>query len=402
MERSENDDWPIGKAGVELTELKRTRFPLSMLSGDHGQILWSKYSDWVQVSFPSPATDGEWELFSSGAVGYLPFGDGSVLSIRPRVPIESIFRMWAIAEGVKLEQPPGDVGVQTLEDLLDWIAAELARGALHRLGRGLYRAYVDVEEELQTLRGRLDLKAKLMRPWRVELPCEFQELTADVVENQILLAGLFASAYTTRGAQILSEVRKSWWLCLRSGVSPRDVSPRECVGRTYSRLNSDYERLHWLSHFILSGTGPTHEAGQSKLRAFIIQMPRLFERFVAAWLKRNLRTPLRCESQIHLPLDQRIEFIADLVITGANEQPLAVLDTKYKIDRDPDPADIAQVVAYAEHLGCPEAILLYPTRNHRPVEIQVGGVRVRSLPFPLDGDLDSAGNEMVERLHLVS
>jgi 5-methylcytosine-specific restriction enzyme subunit McrC len=387
---------------VELTELKRTSFLLSELSADQGQTLWNKYSNWVEVSFPSPATDNQWELYSNGAVGYLPFGDGTVLTIRPRVPIESIFRMWAIAEGVSLDQPPGEVGVQTLEDLLDWIAAELARGALRRLGRGLYRAYVDVEDELTVLRGRLDLRAKLARPWRVELPCEFQELTADVAENQILLAGLLASAYTTRGAQTLSEVRKSWWLCMRSGVSPRDVAPGECVGRTYSRLNSDYERLHWLSHFILSGTVPTHEPGQSKLRAFIIQMPRLFERFVAAWLKRNLPTPLHCEAQIHLPLDRRIEFIADLVIRDADERPLAVLDTKYKIDTDPAAADIAQVVAYAEHLGCPEAVLLYPTRQHRPIDIPVGGVRVRSLAFPLDSDLDSAGTELVERLRFAS
>src|SRR5260370_42481235 len=142
--------------------------------------------------------------------------------------------MWAIAEDVKLEQPPGEVGVQTLEDLLDWIAAELARGALRRLGRGLYRAYVDVEDELPTLRGRLDLRAKLMRPWRVELPCEFQERTADIAENQILLAALLAAVYTTHGAKILSEVRKGCWFCLGSGVSQRYVMFRESAARNYS------------------------------------------------------------------------------------------------------------------------------------------------------------------------
>lgn len=189
---------------------------------------------------------------------------------------------------------------------------------------------------------------------------------------------------------------------MRSAVTPRNVSPGDCVGRSYHRLNSDYERLHWLCHFILSGTVPTHEAGDAKLQAFIIQMPKLFETFVAAWLKRNLPAPLRCGSQIHLALDQRIEFIADLVIRDAHDKPVAVLDTKYKIERDPDPADIAQVVAYAEHLGCPEAILLYPTSDHRPVDIQVGGVRVRSLPFPLDDDLDSAGHELVDRMHLAT
>ena len=387
---------------MELTELKRTRFPSRVLSQDHGERLWSTYRNWVDVSFPSPATDGEWELYSNGAVGYLPFADGTFLSIRPRVPIHSIFRMWEIANGIRLDRPPGDVGVQTLEDLLDWIAAELARGVLRRLGQGLYRAYVDVEEELSVLRGRLDLRAALARPWRVALPCQFQELTADVADNQILLAGLQASSYTTRKPLTLSKLRQSWWLCLRSAVTPRDVSPRDCVGRTYHRLNSDYERLHWLCHFILSGTVPTHETGPAKLQAFIIQMPKLFERFVAAWLKQNLPSSLRCESQIHLALDQRLEFIADLVIRDDDDKPVAVLDTKYKIDREPDPADIGQVVAYAQHLGCPQAILLYPTSDHRPVDIAVRDIRVRSLAYPLDGDLDVAGKQLIGRLQLMS
>ena len=310
--------------------------------------------------------------------------------------------MWEIAEDIRLEHPPGDVGLQTLEDLLDWIAVELSNGVLRRLGQGLYRAYVDEVEELPALRGRLDLMAALRRPWRVALPCEFQDLTTNVADNQILLAGLHASSYTARKATTLSRLRRAWWLCLRSGVTPHDVSPDDCIGRTYNRLNSDYERLHWLCHFILSGTAPSHEAGSAKLQAFIIQMPKLFERFVAAWLKRNLPMPMQCQRQVHLALDQHLEFIADLVIRGGDEKPVAVLDTKYKIDVEPNPADIGQVVAYAQHLDCTEAILVYPTIDHRPIDIAVGDIHVRSLAYPLDGDLDRAGQGLIDHLQLLS
>src|SRR5258708_24594406 len=102
--------------------------------------------------------------------------------------------MWEIANGIRLDRPPGDVGVQTLEDLLDWIAAELAKGVLRRLGQGLYRAYVDIEDELSVLRGRLDLRAALARPWRVALPRHYQELNADVAGNPNVVAGPSAAA----------------------------------------------------------------------------------------------------------------------------------------------------------------------------------------------------------------
>ena len=72
-----------------------------------------------------------------------------------------------------------------------------------------------------------------------------------------------------------------------------------------------------------------------------------------------------------------------------------------KIDAKPDPSDIGQVVAYAQHLGCSHEVLLYPTREHHPIDIQVGDIRVRTLVYPLDGDLDANGNDLIRQLELV-
>jgi hypothetical protein len=110
---------------------------------------------------------------------------------------------------------------------------------------------------------------------------------------------------------------------------------------------------------------------------------------------------MHCQRQVHLALDQHLEFIADLVISGGDAMPVAVLDTKYKIDMEPNPADIGQVVAYAQHLGCTEAVLVYPTRDHHPIDIAVGDIHVRSLAYPLDGDLDLGGQALIDQLQLV-
>jgi 5-methylcytosine-specific restriction enzyme subunit McrC len=38
-----------------------------------------------------------------------------------------------------------------------------------------------------------------------------------------------------------------------------------------------------------------------------------------------------------------------------------------------------------------EAVLVYPDALSKPLDAEVGGIRVRSLVFSLDGDLDQAG-----------
>ena len=56
---------------------------------------------------------------------------------------------------------------------------------------------------------------------------------------------------------------------------------------------------------------------------------------------------------------------------------------------------IAQIVAYAEKMGCQEAVLVYPRGLHRPYEARVSDIRMRSLPFSLEGDLDEAGHHFM-------
>jgi len=141
--------------------------------------------------------------------------------------------------------------------------------------------------------------------------------------------------------------------------------------------------------------------GDRKMLPFLIDMARLYEMFVAEWLKVHLPYPFQLKSQERVIIgpDNALKFDIDLVIydveTGGAR---LVLDTKYKKSLTPAPEDVAQVVAYAEAKDCHDAVLIYPTPLSDFFDVWIGDNRVRSLSFAIDSDLNEAGNKFMENL----
>ena len=130
-------------------------------------------------------------------------------------------------------------------------------------------------------------------------------------------------------------------------------------------------------------------------------MARLFEMFVAEWTRARLPAPfqLRAQESVVLRGSGRVRFDLDLVLyEAAGGRARAVLDTKYKRPARPSSADVAQVVAYATAKRCSEAWLVYPEVPDDPLDVHVGNVRVRTVGFALDGDLDEAGTAFLSRV----
>ena len=51
---------------LPLTEYTPVRFPPERLSVGLGETLWRNYSNQIAVDFPTPKTDGQWQLTSQG------------------------------------------------------------------------------------------------------------------------------------------------------------------------------------------------------------------------------------------------------------------------------------------------------------------------------------------------
>jgi 5-methylcytosine-specific restriction enzyme subunit McrC len=177
------------------------------------------------------------------------------------------------------------------------------------------------------------------------------------------------------------------------------VGAEACSGRVYNRLNDNYRPLHALCRFFLDHAGLTHEAGDRKMLPFLVDTARLYEHFVAEWLRAHLPAGVSMVAQEPVIIDEALRFNLDVVLyNSATVSALCVLDTKYKAATAPSAEDVEQVVAYAEAKGCREAVLVYPSALIRSVDAKVGRIRVRTLTFSPSGELDPAGKAFVSML----
>lgn len=395
----------VTAAPLRIHELEE-HAPLSLdgaaLAQAEGERLLEQYGGRIRVDFPSPSSAGRWRLVSRGWVGYIPLSPELGLSLRPKVPITNLFRMLEYAYDLKSFQfLEGLTGMGSLAEVYERLASVLARRVIDRTRKGLYRSYLGRRDALPYLRGALDLREHLRRPWAVDLSCAFQEHTADLEDNQILSWTLQCIARTQACSERVRPLVRRAYRSLLAVTTLQPFTPDACLDRPYTRLNDDYRPLHALCRFFLAHTGPTHEQGGDRALPFLVDMNQLFELFVARWLGAHLPPGLRMEAQepVSVGDPEQLRFAIDLVLyRNPGHRTAAVLDTKYKAPEAAATGDVAQVVAYAELKGCTEAFLVYPQQLSRPLDVQIGRIRVRSLAFPLRGDLERAGQELLRRL----
>ncbi|HWN43108.1 MAG TPA: restriction endonuclease [Thermoanaerobaculia bacterium] len=385
---------------LDLREHEPAFLHRTELSEEEAEVLWRNHHKQINVEYPSPRSSGDWKLSSLGWVGHLPVTRELSLRLTPKVKLDNLFHMLEVAYSLPSLEFPGLIDCGSLEEIFERLAHILARRVLARGRRGFYREYVPQEDRLPYIRGRLDLNRALRAPWEVSLDCHYQEHTADVEDNQILawtLSRIARSAACSR-SEVASTVGKAF-RSLQGIATPMPLSPSACSGRLYTRLNDDYRPLHALCRFFLENTGPTHEPGDRQALPFLVNMNNLFEMFVAEWLTAHLPPGLKLRPQENVPLGSGMWFKIDGVLyERSTGQPLLVLDTKYKDEPSPTTADIAQVVAYAEAKGCRDAVLVYPVDLRTSFDIRVGTIRVRTLAFRLDGDLEANGLHFLGRL----
>lgn len=388
---------------IELPEYETKSFAKDDLTEDLVRVLLDGYGRQIAVEAPWFQNGNMWRLTSQGWVGYIPLTHDVHFSLVPKVPIQNLFGMLEYAYRLKgFRILEGLVDSESIAELYDRLALLLAKRILDRVRRGLYRSYLGQDDDLPYVRGRLDLLAHLKDPARVTLPCRFEEHTADLEDNQILMWTLTrvleCGVCTERSLPFVRQARRA----LLGFACTSAFSAENCVDRLYNRLNDDYEPMHALCRFFLEHTGPTHRVGDRRMLPILVDMERLFELFVVEWLKRHVsdRYLVRGQENVQFTMGQTVSINIDVTVEDVSTgQTVLVLDTKYKAPEQPAPADIEQVVAYAAAKGSRRAVLVYPARLPGAIAGLWGqDIRVESLAFRLDGDIEICGLELLTQL----
>ena len=384
---------------IELTEYKSASFERDFIPESVGQKIHQNYDKEIDIEFPNFKTRYQWHLKSQGRVGNIPITPEFHIAIRPKVPINNLFGMIDYAYNLKIKFPQGSIQCQSLEESYERLANILAQKILERCRKGLYRDYISKTERLAYIRGRVDLRSALQKPWDVKLKCHYNEQTGDIEDNQILAWTLFIIGRSGLcGEPVSSTVRKAFH-ALQGFVTLKHFKSEACIDRNYHRLNQDYQLLHALCRFFLDNTGPSHETGDREMLPFLIDMANLYEQFVAEWLKANTPKGFFVKQQHRVTHDQNYFDRVDLLLCDSQTKKVQyVLDTKYKAPDRVGGDDRHQIVAYANALKCQNAILVYPQNLQQPLDIKNDDIRVRSLTFSLDSDLHEAGKTFLTSL----
>ena len=304
---------------------------------------------------------GRYRLTPRGVVGTLVL-PSCRLVIRPKVPLDSFLHLldplavWSTQRDQVVAEPEGD--------LLNFLGGQLARLLEERSAAGLRRDYRERAECSPILQGRLDVAAQLRQGAvsRDRLHCVRDEFTADVICNQIArTTGELVLANPLVGSDARASLERA--LDTYQGVDKIALNESVFAGAVDSR-SPGYGPLLELCRFLAEHLQPGVAAGAFPAPAFLVDMERVFERYVADGLRQRFSVARGWTVEAQLA---RAIAVPDLVIRpdlclARHGRLRLVADTKWK-DLGSSPVnstDAYQVIAYAIGLGARRAALLYP------------------------------------------
>jgi 5-methylcytosine-specific restriction enzyme subunit McrC len=295
--------------------------------------------------------------------------------------------------------------------LPDLLAMLFVRATERILRAGVRADYVAREEALSVLRGRLLADRQVRRGHRrIDLlECRFDERTADIFDNQLLLAAAHRCAARTRHEETRRRAGRLR-IALGEVCDARGVSlPRRTI--SYDRLNAHYRGAHELAWLLLEathGVDDLFQHGATTSFAFLLDMNRLFERFVERLLSAALAQTAKLYFQrpsgsVIRRADTGALYLRQVPDALVRINSLGVtlpVDAKYKryARRRVDAADIAQTFLYAHGFGpapgaaLPQALIVYPAESDQleamPLVVRhaagqpTAGVKVIGVPIP--------------------
>lgn len=308
---------------------------------------------------------GLWSVRDNGLVGAARIGpvhDAVEVRIAPKIPIDRLFFLLGYAR-----RPRGwrqeDVAAARRDDLLPALAYAFARVAERALRQGVLLGYVEIEEALPVLRGRIREADQIRRWYGFPVPVEvrYDDFTVDIAENRLLLA---ATLRLLGLPGVPPQTRK----LLRHLLLRLDGVERLTPGRpppvwTPTRLNTRYHTALGIAELVLRGASYELADGTTvRVDGLLLEMWRVFEDFVTVGLTEALRpyggrVALQ-DTRHHLDQAGRVQLRPDLVYYTPSGETWGVVDAKYKIEKT-DRADLYQMLAYCTAMKLNQGHLIY-------------------------------------------
>lgn len=258
-------------------------------------------------------------------------------------------------------------------DLLEIFISLFTNKFLKIFVRNAYRQYVELDEDKQFIKGKIDFSKTILR-------CGYRKHMHHVRYDDLTMNNLLNAVFKTVILHLVErtaseENRKKLYIALSYLEEINIIRLSKIVFDSirFNRLNEEYRPLFNLAKMFYYNLTPGYRQGDEEVFTFLVPLNRLFENIVYKLSNELLleyknegysvqyQGPqeylAKCEKTEVFKLKPDISIIGDSV---DGRKVKSIIDAKYKDPSGISPSDIYQMVSYAVHYNCKSIMLAYP------------------------------------------
>ncbi|WP_055666329.1 5-methylcytosine-specific restriction endonuclease system specificity protein McrC [Desnuesiella massiliensis] len=255
------------------------------------------------------------------------------------IPIRNIYYMLSYAYDVLKKGDNVNLSNEEFDNIYDLFGKILVTGLSLLIKRGFNREYICVSDELPVLRGKIAVNDTLKRQTFIlgKLSCEYDELSPNVLFNQIIKASIITLInYKELDKQVkdqLIHINRYF-----QGIDVIRLQKSHFSGIRYHRNNRFYKLIIDICELIYDEVLVTSQKGETIFKDFIrdSRMAALYEKFILNFYKKELSS-----IQVYSPIfqwekDTDFEHIGESFlpvmrtdIVLQNEKSQLIIDAKY-------------------------------------------------------------------------
>ncbi|MBQ9482434.1 MAG: 5-methylcytosine-specific restriction endonuclease system specificity protein McrC [Clostridia bacterium] len=204
------------------------------------------------------------------------------------IQIRNVYYMLSYAFNVLMQDKYSKIETERFENVADLFAEILFRGISQQIKQGLYREYIDVEENLPVLRGKLDINGTVKNrvERKVALACSYDELSEDNLFNRIIKATVLLLIRSEKVKAARKKQLKKILICF-SAVDNIDIFSIKWDILKFRKNNQSYKMLINICYFTVKGLLYSERNGKYKMADFLDEqrMCRLYEKFILEYYR---------------------------------------------------------------------------------------------------------------------
>ena len=178
---------------------------------------------------------------------------------------------------------------ESFDNIHNLLANILFNGINKQIKRGLYKEYININEDLYTIKGKINLNNSINNKINndIRINCDYDDLSINNIYNQILKVTLCILFKCDLERNIHSKLKKC--LVYFSEVDSIDIKSINWNTIRFQRNNNSYKMLLIFCRFILDSMLLTTNKGEYKLNNFFDEkhLNKLYEKFILEYYKKH-------------------------------------------------------------------------------------------------------------------